>query len=355
MTNHIRNRSNAGGKLRAAMLCAGVLVLGACSGGGEAPGGGENASATTIGNDTQTDPMIDAEKVKEALRNALEGPVRVTGVDSVDTFAFHVDETGNWWGRSPLGTYVADDERSEFRYVNGEWYILIADRTADEAGSFVWVRNDTSPVGSGVKFTAELLQASLLLGLVDDSGVTEEVDPAWLVARDRFLDEADISFDQVDGWMLTFVDSWGDTYSVRVVLDDDGRLVSLWDVERSFSLLYDRYTGVSPIEAPATYLDGEAGTQAIMSEALARTTQAEAEAMGRNASAIAASEGSDTVLDEHLAYAWDEMGCRVDASCSFDLTTKTFSITERGYTCSTTFLLEAYQLVTVTNPVCTQN
>jgi len=245
--------------------------------------------------------------------------------------------------------------RSEFRYVNGEGYTLSADRTADGAGSFVWVRSATAPAGFGTNLTAELLQTSLLLGLVDNSELTDEPGPEWLVMRDRFLDDADISFDQVEGWMLTFVDSWGDTYSVRVVLDDAGRLVSLWNVERSFSLLYDRYTGVAPIEVPANYLDGEAGMQVILSEALARTTQVEAEAMGRNADAIAASTGNGNVLDEHLEEAWGEMNCRVDDSCSFDLAAKTFSLTLNGYTCSTTFLIDEYQITTVTDPVCSKN
>lgn len=351
MTNHTTNRPHTRRSLRAAMLCAGVLVFGACSSSEEAPGGGENASATPAAPALE----IDAETVKDALRNALEGPVRLTGVDSVDPFALQVDEAGNWWIRSPIGTSVADDTRSEVRYVNGEWYTLSADRTADGAGSFVWVRSDTSPAGPGVKFTAELLQVSLLLSLVDSPGLTYEPGPAWLVERDRFLDDVDISFDQVDGWLLTFVDSGGDTYSVRVVLDDDGRLVSLWNVERSFSLLYDRYTDVTSIEAPATYLEGETGMQATMSEALVRTTRVNAEVMGRNASAIAASTGNGEVLDEHLEYAWSEMDCRADDSCSFDLATKTFSFTQQGYTCSTTFLIDEYGLVTVTDPVCTKN
>lgn len=360
MANHSANRPNICRTLRVAMLCAGILVLGACSGSTpEATGGDENVSATIAGDDAlmQADPTVYAETVKDALRKALEGPVRVTGVDSIDPFAVHVDETGNWWARSPLGAAdtSSDDTRSEFRYINGEFYTLSADYTADGAGSFVWVRSDTSPAGTGVKFTAEVLQASLLLGVVDNSGPTDEPGPEWLDWRDRFLDDVDISFDQVDGWMLTFVDSWGDTYSVRVVLDDAGRLVSLWNVERSFSLLYDRYTGVTPIEAPETYLEGETGSQAVLSEALARTTRVEAETMGRNTSAIAASTGNGDVLDEHFEAAWDEMGCRIDDSCSFDLTTKTFSLTQQGYTCSTTFLIDEYQYVTVTDPVCSKN
>jgi len=75
------------------MLCAGILVLGACSGNTPEATGDENASATTISNDTtmRADPTIDTETVKDALRNALEGPVRVTGVDSRDPFAVTVD------------------------------------------------------------------------------------------------------------------------------------------------------------------------------------------------------------------------------------------------------------------------
>jgi len=360
MTNHTTNRLNTRRALRVAILCAGVLVLGACSGNTpEATGGDENASTTTTGDDalTQADPTIDAETVKDALRNALEGPVRVTGVDSVDPFAVHVDETGNWWARSPLGAAdtSSDETRSEFRYINGEFYTLSADYTADGAGSFVWVRSNTSPAGTGVKFTAEMLQASLLLGIFDNSGPADEPGPEWLDWRDYFLDEVDISFDQVDGWMLTSDDSWGDTYSVRVVLDDAGRLVSLWNVKSSFSLLYDRYTGVTPIEAPETHLEGETAMHVVLSEALARTTQLEAEAMGRNTSAIAASTGNGDVLDKHFEAAWDEAGCRADDSCSFDLTTKTFSLTQQDYTCSTTFLIDEYQYVTVTDPVCSKN
>jgi len=352
MTNHSANRPNARRTLRVALLCAGVLVLGACSGNTPEATGGD---ATTVPSRIPAASTIDAETVKDAIRNALEGPVRVSGVDSVSSFAIQVDEAGNWWGRSPLNTERGEvltfADLEQIRYVNGEWYRVVGAKV----NSPVWVRDDDSnPAGSGVPFTTKLLQAITLLDLFE---IYPESSDSLLTALEHLLANADVSLDQDDGWTLSFDDDGGNNQYIRVVLDDAGRLASLWDVGSNRLLLYDRSTGFAPIGAPETYLEGDDAALAVASEELAHSTRSAAEAMGRNTSAIAALEGNGDVLDKHFEAAWaewDETRCSYD-DCSFDLTTKTFSLTQQGYTCSTTFLIDEYQSATVTDPACSKN
>lgn len=366
MTDHTRNRSHAGGKLRTAMLCAGVLLLGACSGGGEAPGDGENASATTApsvtttDNDAMTEPStktIDAETVKDALRNALEGPVRVTGsalylAGEEEQFTLNVDEAANWSMSEPMELSY-DDARNEFRSVNGALYQFIDTHAAEESESFAWIRNDMP----GMNLTPELLQISLLEDALDSDALStgeQSPGPEWLNIRDRFLDDAAISTDQTNGdWLLTGEDGDGYAYSLRVALDDDGR-VSLLRVEDSYMIEYDRRVDVSPIGVPETYLEGEDAGRLFWLRTFALMTGLEAQAIARNAEAIAASEGTgDNVLDTHLESAFGEAGCGKD--CSLDLATKTFSVTELGYTCSAAFIPADEGWLTASRPVCVQN
>jgi len=365
MTNHSANRPNARRTLRVALLCAGVLVLGACSGNTpEATGGGENASVTTTGNDATTVPStipatstIDAETVKDAIRNALEGPVRVSGTTMYiageeEKFTLNVDETGNWSLSEP--SITDDDTRTESRSASGALYQFIDTHAADESESFVWIRNGMP----GLNLTPELLQITLLedrdmsLDALDLAELAPG--PEWLNVRDRFLDAADISPDQKDGnWSLTWTDDEGYTHTIGVVLDADARLVSLLNVEESYAIEYERGTEVAPIGAPETYLEGDDAARAVWLNTFALMTREQARAIARNAAAIAASEGSRVPDDTHFEAAFGEANCGKD--CSFALATKTFNLTELGFTCSTTLLPASDGQLVASRPVCVQN
>jgi len=132
--------------------------------------------------------LTDGDLVKEALRNALDGPVRADVV-GFDRSLITVDADGNWSASGENGS----EGEAEMRFVDGALFNRVAAYGTGVDGSFVWVRLD----GASSYFAPELLQVQILAQMTSGTGalegdILERTPEEWLSARDTMLDSAEI-------------------------------------------------------------------------------------------------------------------------------------------------------------------
>lgn len=269
-------------------LVLGVLALAAC-------GGGVSDITSDTGSVAPSESMTDGDLVKEALRNALGGPVRadVVGFDRV---LITVDADGNWWA-SAEQQMSEPEGKAGMLFVDGALYNRIALYGPGVDGSFAWARLDT--VSSYLD--PELVQVQILAQMTSGTGflegdILESTPEEWLSARDTMLDSAEIvststqtgartwsvvlkpmyvrgeNVYEEDGAGSSFSFEGGegddpDTYdpnvSLTVTLDDSGSLVSLRNDADDSEVTYERGGDVAAIEAPKEYLEGEEASLAV--------------------------------------------------------------------------------------------
>jgi len=170
----------------AGLLVLGVLVLAACGGASDTPGG--TGSVADSGSVAGGGSLTDGDLVKEALRNALDGPVRADVV-GFDRSLITVDADGNWSASGENGS----EGEAEMRFVDGALFNRVAAYGTGVDGSFVWVRLD----GASSYFAPELLQVQILAQMTSGTGalegdILERTPEEWLSARDTMLDSAEI-------------------------------------------------------------------------------------------------------------------------------------------------------------------
>jgi len=286
--------------------------------------------------------LTDGDLVKEALRNALDGPVRADVV-GFDRSLITVDADGNWSASGENGS----EGEAEMRFVDGALFNRVAAYGTGVDGSFVWVRLD----GASSYFAPELLQVQILAQMTSGTGalegdILERTPEEWLSARDTMLDSAEIvststqtgsrtwsvvlkpmyvdsedvyeesgvedSFGFDGDFLgesedLDYVDEFGvtppvagddqDTYdpdvSLLVTLDDAGNLVSLRNDADGSEVIYERGVEVAAVKAPKEYLEGEDASLAVARDSAAVVLQSLADALIRAGTANARSDSAN--------------------------------------------------------------
>jgi len=278
-------------------LVLGVLALAAC-------GGASNITGDT-GSVVPSGSLADGDLVKEALRNALGGPVRadVVGFDRV---LITVDVDGNW----SAGAENEPEGKAGMLFVDGALYNRVALYGTGVDESFAWARLDTASsyielylVEHGLD--PELVQVQILAQMTSGTGflegdILESTPEEWLSARDTMLDSAEIVSTSAQtgartwsvvlkpmyvrgenvyeednaGSSFSFEGDGGDdpdTYdpnvSLTVTLDDSGSLVSLRNDADASEVTYERGGEVAAVEAPKEYLEGEEAGLAVARDA----------------------------------------------------------------------------------------
>lgn len=276
------NKSFLSRKGMSGFLVLGMLALAAC-------GGGASDITSDTGSVAPSGSLTDGDLVKEALRNALGGPVRadVVGFDRV---LITVDADGNW----SAGAENEPEGKSGMLFVDGALYNRVALYGTGVDGSFAWARLDTA----SSYLDPELVQVQILAQMTSGTGflegdILESTPEEWLSARDTMLDSAEIVSTSAQtgartwsvvlkpmyvhgenvyeedgaGSSFSFEGDDPDTYdpnvSLTVTLDDSGSLVSLRNDADASEVTYERGGEVAAIEAPKEYLEGEEASLAV--------------------------------------------------------------------------------------------
>jgi len=334
------SKSFSGHKGMVGFLVLGVLVLAACGGASDTPGG--TGSVTDSGSAVGGGSLTDSDLVKEALRTALDGPVRADVV-GFDRSLIIVDADGNW----SAGAANGPEGEVEMRFVDGALFNRVAAYGTGVDGSFVWARLD----GASSYLAPELLQVQVLAQMTSGTGVLEgdileRTPEEWLSARDSMLASAEIVSTSAqtgartwsvvlkpmyvrsedvyeeagvedspgfegdagnEGEDLDYVDEFGvtspvtgddpDIYdpnvSLIVTLDDAGSLVGLRNDADASEVTYERGVEVAAIKAPKEYLEGEDASRAVARDTAAVVLQSSADALIRAGTGNARSDSAN--------------------------------------------------------------
>lgn len=320
----------------AALLCAAMVFAAACSKTepeatpADAPVYGKTATTVAAGNAVRG---MDEVAVREAVRRAFHGPVRVEGYveyseRTEQTFVMLIDDDGSYDLRDPA---AVDGTASRVVGVDGEEYVLLDTyATPEPSSSSTWVFLDAAGIG-----------AWSILGALQEF-------QECLVA-DELRPIADGSWETVCGG------EDGDV-TVLVTLDGDGEVANMRNEDEGTGMNFSGRAGIDPILPPETYLtDDDAQAAAFSANTLGGATRTAAEALGRNAAAAAAStsEGpdySEDAVTDALETAFADSDC--GTGCSYDPDGKVYARTEGNLTCRTTIRVDGAGSVEVSRPLC---